>query len=411
MKEQPTEITTLPSGIRLAYLKSNSPVGHLAFYFKGGSRSEPMEKMGLAHYLEHCIFKGTKHHGPMWILSRLDEVGGELNAFTAKEEICVHATFLHKYTKRTFELMSDLVMNSTFPLEEIEKEKEVIIDEINSYKDSPVDRLMDEFDALLFPEGTLGNPILGTKKSVKGLQQQDLLQFIQSNFTADNLVISYVGKESQQRLVNLIHECLPKLPLNARNLQFKVPEKAQVFRLRKKESNHQSHAILGAYAPSFRDDDRLMMNLLINYLGGPAMNARLNVVIREKYGLAYHVEANYTALEDSGYWGILLSAEQKNIDKSMELAKKELHKLSTQGLSKAQLQKLKVQFLGQLSIASESNNARCMANGKTLLVYDRIDALSETFRKIQAVQLEEINAVAKKYFTPENVCELVYDKK
>jgi predicted Zn-dependent peptidase len=370
-----------------------------------------MDKMGLAHYLEHCIFKGTKQHGPMWILSRLDEVGGELNAFTAKEEICLHATFLHKYTKRTFELMSDLVKNSTFPLEEIEKEKEVIIDEINSYKDSPVDRLMDEFDALLFPGNTLGNPILGTKKSVKGLEQEDLLQFIQSNFTADNLVISYVGKESQQRLINLIHECLSELPSNAQNLKFEVPKQAQVFHLHKKESNHQSHAILGAYAPSFRDEDRLMMNLLINYLGGPAMNARLNVVIREKYGLAYHVEANYTALEDSGYWGVLLSAEQKNMEKSIELVKKELHKLSSQGLSKAQLQKLKVQFLGQLSIASESNNARCMANGKTLLVYDRIDTLNETFRKIQAVSLNEINAAVNRYFSPENVCELVYDKK
>jgi len=370
-----------------------------------------MEKMGLAHYLEHCIFKGTKNHGPMWILSRLDEVGGELNAFTSKEEICVHATFLQKYTNRAFELMSDLVMNSTFPLEEIEKEKEVIIDEINSYKDSPVDRLMDEFDALLFSGNTLGNPILGTKKSVKGLQQEDLLQFIQSNFTADNLVISYVGNESKHQLVHLANRFLSELPPKANNVQFEAPVKAPPFQLRKKESNHQSHAILGAYAPSFRDDDRLMMTLLINYLGGPAMNARLNLVIREKYGLAYYVEASYTVLEDSGYWAILLSAEQKNIDQSIELAKKELFKLSSRGLSKAQLQKLKVQFLGQLSISSESNNARCMANGKTLLVYDRIDTLSETFDKIQAVTLEEINAVASKYFDQNELSILVYDKK
>jgi len=411
MKERCPEIITLPSGIRIVFLKSNSAVGHIAFYFKGGSRSEPMEKMGLAHYLEHCIFKGTKNHGPMWILSRLDEVGGELNAFTAKEEICVHATFLQKYTKRTFELISDLVMNSIFPLEEIEKEKEVIIDEINSYKDSPVDRLMDDFDALLFAGSTLGAPILGTKKTVREFKQADLLDFMHSNFSADNLVISYVGNESKHQLVHLANRFLSELPPKANNVQFEAPVKAPPFQLRKKESNHQSHAILGAYAPSFRDDDRLMMTLLINYLGGPAMNARLNLVIREKYGLAYHVEANYTVLEDSGYWAILLSAEQKNMDQSIELAKKELFKLSSQGLSKAQLQKLKVQFVGQLSISSESNNARCMANGKTLLVYDRIDTLSETFDKIQAVTLEEINAVATKYFTPENVCELVYDKK
>ncbi|NBU92691.1 MAG: insulinase family protein [Flavobacteriia bacterium] len=411
MKEQPTELITLPSGIRLAHLKSNSPVSHLAFYFKGGSRSEPAEKAGLAHYLEHCIFKGTQRHSPMWILSRLDEVGGELNAFTAKEEICVHATFLTKYTRRSFELMADLVVNSTFPVEEIEKEKEVIIDEINSYKDSPVDRIMDEFDALLYPGNTLGNAILGTKKSVRSLKREDLMDFMKSNFTADNLVISYVGKESKQKLTQLAEDLLSGLPAKATNLHFSAPKTLTPFALRKKESNHQSHAMLGAFGPSFRDEDRMIMNLLINYLGGPAMNARLNLIIREKYGLAYHVEANYTALEDTGYWGILLSAEQKNMDQSIELARKELERLCTKGLSVHELRKLKVQFLGQLSIASESNNARCMANGKTLLVYDRIDTLADTFRKINGIELDAINNVAEKYFSEGTLSWLIYDKK
>ncbi|NDB34546.1 MAG: insulinase family protein [Flavobacteriia bacterium] len=411
MREQPTEIEVLPSGVRIAYLKSNSMVGHFAFYFKGGSRSEPLQKAGLAHFLEHCIFKGTVSHGPMWILTRLDEVGGDLNAFTSKEEICLHATFLNRYTRRAFELIADLVVNSIFPLDEIEKEKEVIIDEINSYKDSPVDRLMDEFDATLFEGNSLGNPILGTKKSVCSLTKSDLHVFLNANFTADNLVISYVGKEPKQRIVQLAEELLSGLPQKATNLAFEAPSDSLPFRIRKRESNHQSHAMLGALAPSFRSDDRLMMNMLINYLGGPAMNARLNLVIREKYGLAYHVEANYTALEDTGYWGILLSAEQKNMDKAIGLAQKELGTLCAKGLSQAQLRKLKFQFLSQLSIASESNNARCMANGKTLLVYDHIDSLEDTFRKINGIELDAINAVAKRYLHQDQHCLLVYDRK
>jgi predicted Zn-dependent peptidase len=411
MKESPTEVITLSNGIRLAYVRSNSAVGHLAFYFKGGSRSEPSTHPGLAHFLEHSIFKGTHTRKAMWILTRLDEVGGELNAFTAKEEICVHATFLNRYTKRAFELMSDLVVNSNFPIQEIEKEKEVVIDEINSYKDSPLDRLMDEFDRIFFGDHPLGNPILGTKKSVKRFKREDLLAFIQSNFSADNLVVSYVGREPKQRLVDLIEGQLKDLPAKATNLGWATPAEIKPFTIRKKESNFQSHAILGGIAPSYHNDDRLAMNILINFLGGPAMNARLNIVIREKHGLAYHVEASYAVLEDTGFWGILLSAEQKNIDKSIELAKKELRLLVEKGMTPIQLKKSKYQFLSQLSIGWESNNARTMSNGKTLLIYNRIDSLEDTFRKINAITLEEINAVARKYFLVEQQCMLVYDKK
>lgn len=411
MKESPAEIEVLANGIRIAYVKTNSAVGHLAFYFKGGSRSEPSTHPGLAHFLEHCIFKGTTKRSAMSILTRLDEVGGELNAFTSKEEICVHATFLNRYTKRAFELISDLLIHSTFPLAEIEKEKEVVVDEINSYKDSPVDRLMDEFDRLFFKEHPLGVPILGTKKSVKQFNRTDLLRFIQENFTADNLVISYVGREKKAKLLEMCHAMLTGLPPQANTLRFEPPLSYVPFSLRKKESNYQSHAMLGAPAPDYPSEDRLAMNILINFLGGPAMNARLNVVIREKHGLAYHVEANYAAYEDAGFWGVLLSAEQKNMDKAIALAKKELNQLYEKGMTALQLKKSKYQFLSQLSIAWENNNARAMANGKTLLVFNRIDPLADTFRKINAVSLAQINTVAKKYFNPKDWSMLVYDKK
>jgi len=237
MKESPTDIVTLDNGIRLAYVRAKSAVGHVAFYFKGGSRSEPESQPGLAHFLEHCIFKGTHKRKAINILTRLDEVGGELNAFTSKEEICIHATFLNRYTKRAFELISDLLVNSSFPVHEIEKEKEVVIDEINSYKDSPLDRLMDEFDRLFFADHPLGNAILGTKKSVKSFKREDLLAFIQSNFTADNLVISYVGREPKQRLIDLIEGHLSNLPSKATNLSWKSPLVPKPFNIRKKESN------------------------------------------------------------------------------------------------------------------------------------------------------------------------------
>lgn len=411
MNESPAEILNLSNGARLSYVKTNTRVGHICFYFKCGSRIEEAHQIGLAHFLEHSIFKGTTKRNSMWILSRLDEVGGELNAYTSKEEICVHATFLNRYTQRATDLICDLILNSIFPEKEIEKEKEVVIDEINSYKDSPVDRLMDDFDSIYFKGHALGNNILGDKKSVKAIQRKDLLAFVKSYFTADNLVISYVGKYAKAKLVQVLETLLSDMPRQGKAYQFVPPVAAAPFEIRKKESQHQSHAILGAMAPSYTNTDRAAMNLIVNYLGGPAMNSKLNVVIREKHGLAYHVEASYSMFEDCGFWGVLLSAEQKNIDKSIELAKKEIQKLFDFGMTASQLKKSKYQFLSQLSIGWENNNSRALANGKLLLVFDKVESLPETYKRFESISLEEINTAAKKYLDPKGLSMLVYDKK
>jgi len=411
MKENNAEIITLSNGSRLCYVKSNSRVGHLAFFFKAGSRWEGANKVGLAHFLEHCIFKGTTKRSALNILSRLDEVGGDLNAYTAKEEICLHATFLNRYTLRALDLMSDLVQNSTFPEKEIEKEKEVIIDEINSYKDSPVDKMMDEFDALFYPNHPLGNNILGSKKTVKAFTRKDLLDFVAAFFTAENLVISYVGNYSKSKLIEKAEEKLKDMPRNANLVLENPPVTVTPFEIRKKESNYQSHAILGADAPNYRDDERSAMHLIINYLGGPAMNSRLNLSIREKYGLAYHVEANYNSYEDTGFWGVLLSSDAKNLNKSIELAKKELQILYDKGMTPLQLKKSKYQFLSQLSIGWEQNSSKALGNGKTLLVFNKLDSLEEIYKKFESVTCEEIFAVCQKYLHPEKLSMLVYENK
>lgn len=411
MKEQAAEIILLSNGAKLSYVKANSRVGHLCFFFKAGSRWEGENNMGLAHFLEHCIFKGTKKRSALSINSRLDEVGGDLNAFTSKEEICVYATFLNKYTIRSMDLIADLVQNSIFPEKEIQKEKKIVIDEINSYKDSPSDRMMDEFDALFFPNHSLGHNILGTKKSVKGFKRQDLLDFVNTFFTADNLVISYVGKYSKQKLVKLAEEKLEGMPKTGNRPETKAPDKSEKFEIRKKESNFQSHVIMGAHAPSYQDKERTALHLLINFLGGPAMNSRLNLSIREKFGLAYHVEANYSAFEDAGFWGIYFSTDQKNLDKAIELARKEMQLLFDKGMTVTQLRRTKYQFLSQFSIGREINSVKALSNGKSVLIYNTVDTLEEIYHEFEAITLDEINAVAKKYLDPHAMSLLIYDKK
>lgn len=411
MKEQAAEIILLSNGAKLSYVKANSRVGHLCFFFKAGSRWEGENNMGLAHFLEHCIFKGTKKRSALSINSRLDEVGGDLNAFTSKEEICVYATFLNKYTIRSMDLIADLVQNSIFPEKEIQKEKKIVIDEINSYKDSPSDRMMDEFDALFFPNHSLGHNILGTKKSVKGFKRQDLLDFVNTFFTADNLVISYVGKYSKQKLVKLAEEKLEGMPKTGNRPETKAPDKSEKFEIRKKESNFQSHVIMGAHAPSYQDKERTALHLLINFLGGPAMNSRLNLSIREKFGLAYHVEANYSAFEDAGFWGIYFSTDQKNLDKAIELARKEMQLLFDKGMTVTQLRRTKYQFLSQFSIGREINSVKALSNGKSVLIYNTVDTLEEIYHEFEAITLNEINAVAKKYLDPHAMSLLIYDKK
>jgi predicted Zn-dependent peptidase len=399
----------LANGTRLVYLKVPSQVAHLGFFFAAGSRHESPNQIGLAHFLEHCLFKGTHQRKALHILSRIDAVGGELNAYTAKEEMCLYASFSKEHTQRAIDLLSDISINSTFPEKEIEKEKEVILDEINSYLDSPSDKIFDDFDAKLFENHPLGQNILGTKESVSSFTQQDLQQYVQQYFTADNLVISFVGNVPLARLKAALEHALSQMPKSAERA---VPQPfvyTQPFNEVVQEANYQAHAVLGGLAPSYHDDERVAMSLLINILGGPALNSRLNLSVRERYGFAYAIEANYHTFADTGYWQIYFGSESKNIKKTLTLIDKELDKLREKTLSTSQLLQAKRQYKGHLALGMDVNSGVMQGLGKSMLAFGQLDTIAEMHHAIDKISAQEIQELAQKYFRKEVISSLIFD--
>lgn len=399
----------LSNGTRLVYLKVPSQVAHLGFFFAAGSRHEAPNQIGLAHFLEHCLFKGTQKRSALHILSRIDAVGGELNAYTAKEEMCLYASFSKEHTQRAIALLSDISIHSTFPEKEIEKEKEVILDEINSYLDSPSDKIFDDFDAKLFENHPLGQNILGTKQSVSGFTRQDLLDYVGQYFTADNLVVSFVGNMPLPRLKASLEKALSAMPQTATRLVPHPFNGHKPFNEVLKEANYQAHAVLGGIAPSYHHDERIAMSLLINILGGPALNSRLNLTVRERYGYAYSIEAIYHTFADTGYWQIYFGSEAKNVTKTLLLIDKELDKLREKALSPSQLLQAKRQYKGHLALGMDVNSGLMQGLGKSMLAFDQIDTIAEMHQAIDKITSQEIQELAQKYFIKEERSSLIFD--
>jgi predicted Zn-dependent peptidase len=400
---------TLSNGIRVVYLHAPAQVAHLGVTVLGGSRFENPNEDGLAHFLEHCIFKGTKKRKAFHILSRLDSVGGELNAYTAKEEICVNASFTKEHIRRASDLLADITLNSNFPLKEIQKEKDIIIDEINSYLDSPSDKIFDDFEAHLFKGHALGNNILGTKERVQGFTREDLLDYTKRFFTAENMVISFVGDISRNKLEKMLEDDFKHCPKGEHIQLVEKFEPQKTFHIRSKEANYQVHAIVGGIAPSYKDEARRGMTLLTNILGGPALNSRLTLSIREKYGYSYNVEANYTPYVDTGFWSIYLGTDAKYIDKSVALIHKELKLLRTKKLGVMQLNRAKEQLKGHLALGLDSNSGLMLGLGKSLLLFNQIDTIQEIYAGIDKLTESELLEIANNYFSVDNCSELIFD--
>lgn len=409
MFEIQPELFTLSNGIRVVYLHAPAQVAHLGVTVLAGSRFERKEEDGLAHFLEHCIFKGTKNRKAFHILSRLDSVGGELNAYTAKEEICVYASFTKEHIRRASELLADITLNSIFPEKEIQKEKDIIIDEINSYLDSPSDKIFDDFEALLFKDHTLGNNILGTKERVQSFTRLDLMEYVRRFFTSDNMVLSFVGDISKSKLEKILEEDFKHCPEGNHQplIEQFVPRPA--FHIRSKEANYQVHALVGGIAPNYKDESRRGMTLLTNILGGPALNSRLTLSIREKYGYSYNVEANYTPYVDTGFWSIYLGTDTKYIDRSIALIHKELKLMRTKKLGVLQLNRAKEQLKGHLALGLDSNSGLMLGLGKSLLLFNQIDTIQEIYDGIDKLTSSELLEIANQYFAPENCSELIFD--
>ncbi|MEN9700002.1 MAG: hypothetical protein RLZZ301_1200 [Bacteroidota bacterium] len=409
MKHFLPSIHQLNSGAKVVYLRVPNPVAHIGFFFGAGSRHELPNQVGLAHFLEHCFFKGTTSRKAHHILSRIDAVGGELNAYTAKEEMCLHASFSKEHTKRAIDLLADLAINSVFPEKEIEKEKEVILDEINSYLDSPSDKIVDDFDAAMFKNHPLGNNILGTKESVSSFTQADLIAYTKQYFTADNLVISFVGNVPFTRLETYLETALAAMPKSANRPEFVPFTGSETFQIRNKEANYQAHALIGGMAPSIHQEERIAMSLLINILGGPALNSRLNLSVREKYGYAYTVEASYQTYADTGFWQIYIGCEPKNVDPALKLIEKELLRLAQTPLTKSQLSQAKKQYKGHLALGMDVNSGLMQGLGKSMLAFGQIDTIAEMHQSIDKISPEEIQRLALRYFEPSQVSRLIFD--
>lgn len=399
---------TLPSGIRVIHQQVNSAVSHCGIMIKAGSRDECENEQGLAHFIEHTLFKGTKKRKAFHILSRLDEVGGELNAYTSKEETFIYGSFLNEYYKRAIDLIFDITFNSTFPAKELAKEKEVIKDEILTYLDTPSEAIFDEFEDQLFAGHPLGRNILGTKESLASFNREMVLNFIQRLYTPENMVFCSVGNISEKKLHKLL---LTSDIARANNVALKqrIPVNGyKIQNLTQKKSNYQSHAIIGNRCYSMHHKDLTAATILNNILGGPGLNSRLNLNIREKYGFAYSIESFLQPYSDTGVFGVYVGTDKETLQRSIKLINNELKKLKNKKLGVLQLSKAKKQLIGQIALSKENYVTQMISLGKSRLNFETIDTLESIHKKIEAVTAEQILDVANKIFDANMMSSLIY---
>jgi predicted Zn-dependent peptidase len=396
------------NGIRLVHQPSTSLVAHFGFIVLTGSRDEEEDEHGMAHFIEHVIFKGTKKRKNYHIISRLEDVGGEINAYTTKEETCIHASFLKGDYKRAIELIYDIIFNSVFPDKEIIKEKGVILDEILSYQDNPSELIFDDFEEQVYHGLPIGRNILGTPEHLAKFDRKSILKFISNNYSTSEIVICSVGDINFGKLVNLCQRYFGAVEAKSRINQRVQPNgyKPQYISLEKK--TFQNHCMVGNIAYKVDDDRRLGLLLLSNILGGPGMNSRLNMSLRERHGYAYDVESHYAPYSDTGIFMVYFGCDKEKFDRSINLVFKEFDKLRKNALGSLQLSKAKKQILGQVAISSENNEALMLSMGKTLLVFNRIDSLEEIRKKIEAISSLQIMQTANEILDPNCLSVLKY---
>lgn len=387
-------IYELSNGIRCIHRQTKSGVARCALMINAGTRDERRGEEGIAHFTEHGFFKGTEHRKAYQVNCRLENLGGELNAFTSKEDTTVHATVLRGDFTKAVELLADVVFHSTFPDKELDKEREVILDEINTYRDSPNDDIYDSFEDLIFAGSELGHNILGTPRSLKGIDSAAIHRFRQRTHTTDKMVFASIGNISTNRIKEIAERYLGCYAPTKREFERVAPTLVAPFDKVLNKRTHQAHCIIGARAYNLADKRRLPYALLTNILGGPCANSRLNVSVRERNGLTYNIGAAYSSLSDCGLASIYFSSDHENSDRCREIIAEEIKKLQTTALTPRQLSMAKRQFIAQLAIVNESAEGYMMGVGKSLLAYGEVDTLEESYRKINAVTASEIMEVA-----------------
>lgn len=399
----------LSNGIRVIHQQTDSPAAHFGIILNTGSRDELPGEQGIAHFIEHVIFKGTKKRKAFHVLSRIEDVGGELNAYTTKEETAVYATFLNEHYDRSMELISDIIANSTFPERELEREKEVVMEEINSYKDSPSELIFDDFDELLFDGHPIARNILGTPKLVKSFNRESILRFIDKNYHTDEMVLSSVGNISFEQFMYLAEKYFGSMIAKPRTWQREVFSNYSPGFSRLKKDTFQSHCVMGNIAYHANDQRRMGMVLLNNILGGQSMNSRLNLSLRERHGMAYNVESNYTAFSDTGQFNVYFGTDRENLERAIGLVHKEFRLLKEKKLGSLQLSKAKKQLIGQIAISSENRDDLMLALGKSFLLYNKVDSLPEIYEKIQCITSELLLEIANEILDESSLSTLIYE--
>jgi len=395
----PFELYTFPNGVRLVHQRIESPVAYCALMMNAGSRDELKNEYGVAHLVEHLMFKETGKRKAHHILSRIENVGGELNAFTSKEDTCIHAAFLNSHYARSLELFSDMVFNHKVTDKVLQLEKNVVIDEIRATKDSPPELIFDHFDELLFPNHPLGRNTLGTAYSVGKLDKTDVERFVARNYHPDQMVVSSVGNIHFQRLIAIVEKYFGGMePKPQAVVPRTVPEISVSFEKHINKRNHQSHCIIGVRCDGSDLEYRIAVSMLANLLGGPGMNTRLNMSLRERYGWVYHVEAAYTPYSDVGVFNVYFATDKAKLENCVVEIEKELDRLKKELLTEKQLKRLQLQMMGQLAIASDHHDARMLSAGKSLLMFDKVDNLHDLCMQINKINAECLCDVANKIF-------------
>ncbi len=399
---------TFSNQIRLIYHPAPGEVSHLGIMIKAGSRDELLPENGLAHFIEHGIFKGTKKRKPVYILSRMDSVGGELNAYTTKEETVLYSSFLSEFFPRAADLLADLLLNSQFPEKEMAKEKDVITDEINMYRDSPSEDIMDGFDDLIFPNHSLGRNILGTEESVRSFTHKNILEFIDRTYSNANIVISYVGSLKPEKVKATLEKLFASATFGGGNESRKKPDLVPSLNEIRDKKLNQVHCAFGKTAFDINHPLRLAFTLVNNILGGPGMNSRLNLNIREKYGFCYTIDSGFHAYTDSGVFNIYFGTDAKNYERTLSLALKELDNFVKNPLTAKQTEQAKVQLKGQLALSQQNVQNRMLANAKSVMLFNEPNPLEKSLRDISVLNADRLNEAAQTVFGTGDYTRLVY---
>lgn len=398
----------LSNGLRIVYLPSGSNVSYCGFAVNAGTRDETPTQHGLAHFVEHTLFKGTKKRKARHILNRMENVGGELDAYTSKEETLLYTVSLSEDAERAIDLLADLVFNSQFPEPDIEKEREVIIDEINSYLDTPSELIFDEFENLFFEGSELGHNILGDIKSLKTFTGETCRSFISQFYNPDNMVFFFYGSTPFKKILRLANKYMLTGNRSVTAVNRKTPSCNPPGQVRIDKNLHQTHIIVGGKTWPVFDERQTGLHLLNNILGGQGMNSRLNVSLREKHGLVYSVESGLTSYTDAGFFTIYFGCDRESESRCLNLTYKELQRLRNNKLSTSQFAAAVKQWKGQLGIMSEQHESLALGLGKSFLRFNKYDNFPEIFRKIDALTVNRLLEIANEIYDENRLFRLIY---